>query len=126
MLKSKSPKEDKTRNMNEQNEMHVRKDEKIMKEAATLTPEIKRTNEKATLYEHGDYRVCVIEKGDMFEAWLAHKEYGVASLMFGWPKVQPVEPDKVYSLNEFLDMVKNSLEEHKRIYFDEIEDLDYP
>ena len=96
-----------------------------MKEAVILTPELKRTDEKATLYEHGDYRVCVIETDDVFEAWLAHKEYGAASLMFGWPKVQPVEPDKVYSLNEFLDMVANSLEKYEAFCPDKIEDLDF-
>ena len=96
-----------------------------MKEAVSFTPELKRTDDKVTLYEHGNYRVCVIEKDEMFDAWLAHKEYGAASLMFGWLKVQPVEPDKVYNLNEFLDMVANSLEEYEAFYQDEIEDLDF-
>ena len=110
--------------MNEQNEVHVRKEIKKMKEAVPTTPELKRIYEKVTIYEHGDFRVCVIEKDDMFEAWLAHKEYGNASLMFGWPKMQPPRPDKSFSLDEFLEVVANSLEEYEALCADKIEDLD--
>lgn len=110
--------------MNEQNEMHVRKEVKQMKEVVTLIPELKKTDGKVTLYEHGDFRVCVIEKDDMFDAWLAHKDYGHASYIFGWLKVQPVEPEKIYSFNDFLDLVANSLEKYEEYYWEDLEQMD--
>lgn len=97
-----------------------------MKEAVTLIPELKRIDEKVTLYEHGDFRVCVIEKDDMFDAWLAHKDYGYATQIFGCPKVHPIYPGNPLSLDEFLKTVTNSLEKLEWIYFEEIEDLNSP
>ena len=115
-----------TKDMNEQSEMHGRKEIKQMKEAVTLTPELKKTDDKVTLYEHGNYRVCVIEKDDMFEAWLTHKDYGYAMRISRCLKVHPIRPGKPLSLDEFLEKVTKSLEELEWIYFDEIKDLDYP
>ena len=117
---------DKTRNMNEQTEMHARKEEKKMKEAATLTLELKRIDEKVTLYEHGDYRVCVIETDDMFKAWLAHKDNRYALRIFGCLKVKLNRPDKPLSLDEFLETVTNSLGKLEWIYFDETGDMGHP
>lgn len=95
-----------------------------MKEAVTPIPELKRIDEKVTLYEHGDFRVCVIEKDDMFDAWLAHKDYGYASYIFGGLKVQPAEPDKIYSLDDYLELVACSLEQYERFYWEDLEQRD--
>ena len=73
-----------------------------------------------TRYEDEEFFIDIHEKPDMYEAWLTRKNYGVSSLMFGVPKVQPVD-NSVMTPEEFLDMVERNLEEYEAYYDEEYE-----
>ena len=60
---------------------------------------------KTRTYEHGDYIVQIISKRGYHEAWLRHKDFGIAVFVYGF----------TMDLSDFLKLVKDALpEEIKR------------
>lgn len=78
---------------------------------------MKETNIKIRRYEHGDFYIDIVDQGDIFEAWLQHKDYGIAEMMFGICKCVD-EYDKL-SYEDFLDLVSDALEEYEETYYNE-------
>lgn len=71
-----------------------------------------------------DVWVDITDAGDMFEAWLYRKGFGFKDYMFGWPKVQHPKSGGVeyYDLDDFIDLVCGSVEEHLELYDDQYGD----
>ena len=76
---------------------------------------MKHICEGVTRYAHGDFIITVIEKNSegTYEAWLNHKDYGVASLMFGVPQ------NSVTGYKGFLLLVKANLPVYTKYYREE-------
>lgn len=102
-----------------------RKDILKMEKATTSITELTRTDYRVYVYKHKDFEVCIIDKGDTYEAWLSYEKSGKASLMFAKSKAQFARFDNAHSFNGFLKLVANSLEEYEALCPDKIEDLDF-
>lgn len=76
-----------------------------------------KTNIQITRFKDYNYWVDIIDTGENYEAWLSHKDMGIGELMFGVPKVQ--SDGRTISYDEFCDMVKINLPEHKKYYSQE-------
>ena len=72
------------------------------------------TDIKITRYESGDFWVDIIDKPDVYEAWLSHKKMGVSDMMFGECKHQPVTEDPTYE--SFVDDALYLADEYKLYY----------
>lgn len=87
---------------------------------------MKKTNQKITRYEHGDYYIDIVENEDSFEAWITGKKYGTSELMYGSLKKQPrcIYGDTTRPI--FLEMVENSLHFDNYIedYEQDMEDME--
>lgn len=89
---------------------------------------MEKTSTKITRYTDGDFIIDIITdkdiKGDiMYEAWLSHKLYGIAELMFGYRK-------KDVPYDRFIEMVEANLHDyeadfmHDRLEEEKQEDYD--
>lgn len=58
---------------------------------------------KTTVYEYGNFYIDITNDGELLEAYLYHKDYGVKNLMFGACLEQ-------FSYDEFVEMVESNLE----------------
>lgn len=67
------------------------------------------------------FKVDIIDKGDMFDAWIYYKNYGIKSYMFGWPKEQH---DGTWTLEGFINLVEMNLYEDAIHYAEEYMDYD--
>ena len=109
----------------EQTKLYKRRKEILTMEKTTSITELKRTDYKAYMYKHKDFKVCIIDKGNTFEAWLSYEKSGKASLMFAESKTELVCIDIAHSFNAFLKLVADRIEEYEALCPDKIEDLDY-
>ena len=78
---------------------------------------MEKTDTKITCFTDGDWFIDIVEDEEIHEAWLQHKDYGIAALMFGMMK-------KDKSFEEFCETVKMDLENQKDFYRDEYMDMD--
>lgn len=72
----------------------------------------KMDNISITRFETECFYIDIIDKGDLFEAWLSGKGYGVSELMFGVFKEQPT-----VEIDSFLEMVDGSLDDYEYDYY---------
>lgn len=73
-----------------------------------------KTNIQITRFKDGHYWVDIIDTGENYEAWLARKDMGTAQHMFSVPKIKG--DGRTVSYDEFCEMVKINLPEHKKYY----------
>lgn len=79
------------------------------------------TSIKTRTFISGNYRVDIIEKKDLFEAWLFHKDSGIKKMMFGSPKKSCVYGEPVtFTFDMFMQIVENNLPEYKEDYTFEV------
>ena len=67
-------------------------------------------------FEYGDYLVYIKECSSHYESYLQHKEYGVLQLMWGIDKAKNI------TLEEYIEIVNNNLEEYIESYKKDYED----
>lgn len=75
---------------------------------------MKKTNQKITRFEDGDFYIDIVESESDFEAWITEKEYGLSALMFGVPRKQ-ADADDV-SFTSFCELIESNLDDHKANY----------
>ncbi len=81
-----------------------------------------KSNDKVTILQHGDFRICIIEKEDEFDAWLAFRQNGIATFMFGILKNQ--SNGSTVDFHEFCELIQNNLEEYEWLYLQEMKDVE--
>jgi len=65
-----------------------------------------KTDDILTTYNYKDgFMVDIIEKDNIYEAFLCHKDYGIKILMLERPRT-------LQSLPQFIEAVENSINEH--------------
>ena len=72
---------------------------------------------EVVMYEYGDFFVEITVSHDDYEAWIRHKDYGVAQLMFGIPKYEDGNHTKSYG--QFKEIVIKNLDEYIELYREE-------
>lgn len=77
-------------------------------------------NETVTLFEHGEFRICIIETASGYDAWLSHKQYGIATFMFGLAKQQ--SNGSAVDFHKFCELVECNLEEYESLYLQDAEE----
>ena len=87
------------------------------------------TGIKTRYYEDGDYIIAVVDKGDEWNAYITHKEYGYIRYLYGEPKVQPslVEYNgQPYHTpyKEYLERLFFDIDTEKELYMEDIETLE--
>lgn len=75
---------------------------------------MKKTNQKITRFEDGDFYIDIVESESDFEAWITKKEYGLSALMFGVPRKQDGADD--VSFASFCELIESNLDDHKANY----------
>ena len=79
----------------------------------------KAENVSITRLDYGLFYVDIVEYEEDLEAWLLKKDFGVSSLMFGWPKRQECD-NSDWSFERFVnELVEPNLEEQVRYYMEE-------
>ena len=75
---------------------------------------MKKTNIQITRYRHGDFFVDIVANKEqhMNEAWLFHKDYGVADYMFGVDV-------KTQNFDQFFRTVEANLPDYINLYMRE-------
>ncbi len=70
---------------------------------------VKSNQKKVELYEDGNFEVLITETKDQYCAWISHKDYGVAELMFG---VRTAATTR----EKFLELTEKNLDDYKNFY----------
>ena len=66
------------------------------------------------------FLVDIVEKSDIWEAWLYHTDYGVKEMMFGVAKNDPDDTTEGFIKLVFANLVKNPyIENYIDLYMDE-------
>lgn len=74
---------------------------------------MKKLNIITETYDAGNgFRIEVVQEGNLFEAWIYHKDYGIKALMFG------AEDTK----ENFMQLVETGLDEEMEYYEEEYMD----
>ena len=80
----------------------------------------KLNNAKITRYEEGNFWIDIVESESEFEAWLQERHCGVSSLMFGFPKEQFTDGEKLVVDNDFFcELVEANLDEYIEDYIED-------
>ena len=67
-------------------------------------------------FEYGDYLIYIKDCGSHYESYIQHIEYGVMVLMWG------IDKAKNMTLEEYIEIVSNNLEEYIESYKEDYED----
>ena len=76
---------------------------------------MEKTNVKITRYKYGDFFVDIVDDGEVFEAFLLHKDYGVSSMMFGVQKKDIIDGSE----ERFVNLVEGQIVPYLADYMDE-------
>lgn len=76
------------------------------------------TNIKTKTYTYTrTFNIDITETDELFEAWICEERVGMKSYMFGISKEN-------HTFEEMVDLVEGNIDEHIRLYLDELDELE--
>lgn len=77
---------------------------------------MKMSNDKITRYNVGEFYLDVVEKENMWEAWLQHSSYRISAMVFRLP-------NKGQKQEGILNLIHEGIQDYKRTYWATIEKI---
>ena len=81
---------------------------------------MKKTNTDITRYTDGDFNIDIVVIKGTYEAWLSHKDIGIAVMMFGTESKEPLGALEAFDAYcDFKETVEANLKQEERMYLAE-------